>query len=319
MIRKSGRRRVLTIALAVSLACGLATLGSGHAGAEAPVPKSGDVVYTTVPEISEAGGLQRQPDSVQELAWSAAELVDLHPDVLLGSYVSEDGVVVVVAGADEGRVLAEKALGSIGGLRIEDSDWTADDLSDLGPGLIKSAGIADGTIFAWGPDPESGGMLISAGRDLTDLERAAVQEFAESHGLAIRVAVIPGMSLPRTMDSRLVDTSQYAGGARIGIGTTSNANTTDIPRRCTSGFGYHRNGEEQILTAGHCFPRNGDDDYMWILTNQWDPYEYAGNAVAATWEEGTGTVAMGDDSGYHGDLSLVNVTNAGNGSGHQIW
>ncbi len=74
-----------------------------------------------------------------------------------------------------------------------------------------------------------------------------------------------------------------------------------------------------MLTGGHCFPQTGSNDFMWIFSGTSTKEEYAGKRVYSSWSSGTGSVPVGTPSDYHGDVSLVNVSDAGNAAGSQIW
>lgn len=248
------------------------------------------------------------PGAVQADAVVAAELAE-DGDNFLGSFVSADGKVTLVAGTDEGhRVASQNARLGTGvvveqaGLTSEEAQRLGDQVRSLSPNLRK-------TIFMWGADPQSRGIFVTTLADVTEDDSVLINGFAAEHRVHIRVEVEAGAGLPTLDDTRQGDPSPFAGGARYG-----NANgggpKAKIKQRCSTGFGYHKGSKKFMLTAGHCHPRNVKLDWGWIYTGTPDSpikWDLIGRARKTTWKNGVGTVDAGADSARHGDLALIRV------------
>ena len=122
-------------------------------------------------------------------------------------------------------------------------------------------------------------------------------------------------------NSRQEDDSPYAGGFRLAM-RDSSANTASGSGWCSGGYGYNESSTKYMLNAGHCFAQGTDYSYMWNTYSGTCPCvkkTYSGHLSNSSWVAGEGSVKVGDDNNWHGDLSRVNVTTANKDSGDQIW
>lgn len=207
-------------------------------------------------------------------------------------------------------------------IEIHPPGVSIDVASDLGERLRALSPSLNAAIFMWGTDPRTGGIFASATRTIPDSDRALIEAFANSIQVPIRIEEDPGASPPVPDDDRQADTSPYAGGARYGMGTSSTSDAV-IKALCSTGFGYVIDSTEYMLTAGHCFPKDDGIDFMWIVSgpeSSLTKVEYAGHVAHSSWKTGVGSVQVGSPTtAFHGDVALVNVSDANQDAGDQIW
>lgn len=309
------QRAITAMLLAiVAVAAGVAAT----TGAEATATVS-DSPWVTYAKFSPLTPLRERPKDVQELASRATELTDAHKDKFLGTYVDPSNRVVVVPADEAGTRMAQSEF-SEGEVVVASSAISSQEAADLGDALFKAVVSLGADMVFWGGHPESGGALIVVRRDPTDEETRDLELFADEHKIPLRIEVWPGApTMTLAVNNRLVDPSPYAGGARIGLGDGPLGSGAHIHGLCTTGFGYLRNGYQAMVTAGHCFPRNSTDSYMWILTLAGGKAEYAGQRSFSSWDDGVGSLRLNADNDFHGDVALVNVSNQGNEAGDHIW
>jgi len=318
-------RRVVrgrTAAAALAATCPLVIFGAPTVTeADAASPPSAWVTYTG-PHHVESN--RTRPQAVQDLAHDAAALVEDNKSAFLGSYIDAAGKVVLVPGSTAGRTMASALASDVAAtnadLVVQPATISVD--GALAMGRLLHSLVSN--IVEWGGNPQGSGIYVGMPSEPTADERRAIEEFAETHGIAIEVEVNPHLEGVTELDSRYVDTSPYAGGARVAQATGSGSGAT-LLQGCSMGWGYKIGSTEYMLTAGHCLPRNGDDDFMWIYNGPSDAptskEQYVGRKYASTWvsTNDTGTVPSGDDNAMHGDLALVNVTASGRNAGDMAW
>jgi len=92
--------------------------------------------------------------------------------------------------------------------------------------------------------------------------------------------------------------------------------------RSSKDLRYADGSTQYELTAGHCFPQGTTHTEMWSLNGPFmseTKSEHAGNWHGrTTWLDGTGT-RLSSDGQYHGDVSLIQVTETGHEVGNMIW
>src|SRR5689334_13127200 len=63
-----------------------------------------------------------------------------------------------------------------------------------------------------------------------------------------------------------------------------------------------RDGDDYMLSAGHCHARDENEHYAWIYTGTSNPDQYAGHSSLSTWNSADGTLPTATDDLNHGDL-----------------
>jgi hypothetical protein len=150
----------------------------------------------------------------------------------------------------------------------------------IGP---QSEGIV---VRASYPDPENDRIIVETGSPAEAFLRRLGSTYSAS-SIAVRVIDDATKSWP---SSRGSDSSPFWGGALIN------------PRGCSSGFSWHYGSTQMMLTAGHCAP-TGE-------AIVWTPAANMGSVTSGTeesWNTGVGTVYMGPDTTYRGDLALIRL------------
>ncbi|MCU0264062.1 MAG: S1 family peptidase [Candidatus Nanopelagicales bacterium] len=262
------------------------------------------------------------PEETRALARRAAGLVEEDESAFLGTYINDRDQVVVVAATLTGVELAQQRFAQSGVL-VEQGATSINGTTELGLLVGQRSSTLAKILTTWGPSPETGGVFFELSQEPSQEERDILEATAAEKQIPIRVSVVP-VAEGGTLDYRHIDYSAYQGGNRI---TSTNGSTTSSTAhsRCTSAFTYTIGTAKFLLTAGHCYPRDGWFDYAWIFNGFPDPVgheQLVGTYHAATWKVYTnppGTTATGGDSGYHGDLALIRVDNWGNSIGDRIF
>jgi hypothetical protein len=130
--------------------------------------------------------------NVLEAANRAADLVEENEKDFLGSYVDNDGRVVIRARSAYGRALATRSLGGDPNVVVKDAFVNIDDARELGTELRVLTASLSTKLTTWGPWPMSGGMFVWLRTDPTDRDRAEIEKFAEQHAVPIEVSVTHG-------------------------------------------------------------------------------------------------------------------------------
>lgn len=243
----------------------------------------------------------------------ALELVDANKGAFLGVRVGNDGSLEVLSVSDAADSLAREKLDQYPSWRLVRVALSQDEVHTLGRQLFSDSGGLGSGMFSWGPDLETGGMRVSVSGQVSSDERVRFESLANRLQVHLRVFEAPVSD--RTLDEdRRSDTSPYDGGAWT-TRSTSDSPWVLAEGNCSSGFGYRKGGTEYILTAGHCVPKGSDIRHTWSGPPAAD--RYVGWRSRTTYAEGEGTVP--GDNGYHGDLALVNVGDAGRASSRRIW
>lgn len=282
-----------------------------------------------IPGVVVINGSKPPPDSsgVQDsdfqLRHDAADLVDFHKDLFAGEYVSEDGVVVIVAATEEGVAAASKMLGDRQDARIDMMSVSLTDVMDaVSAWVAASPELASHFHSAW-LNVRTRELEVVVNNDPTIRDLASLGEIVRPWGIAARLFIDPNESGFTLADSRQEEASPYAGGARYAR-VDSSASSGTTTGFCSTGFGYKIGAADYMLTAGHCFPQQTDFHYMWtakLFSTAYVKNVVAGNRQGGdtSWNDASGTVQGGLDNGWHGDLAIVNVSVFGRTSGDHIW
>lgn len=260
------------------------------------------------------------PAVTQGLIQVVTSLVDENKSEFLGSYVNDDNDVVLVPASSLGVSLATQ-LGALPGLIVESANVSISQAYDLGEQIRELSPTLAESVIMWGGYPQNRGIFLTVPSMPAEAERQSIEDFASSQSLPIYVEVVDGLTPLELADSRVVDASPYSGGARYASANGASSSAT-LKQACSMGFSYKVGSTDYVLTAGHCFPTNSDNDWMWIYSgsnSSPSKYQYAGKVCCSTFKTGTGTITNGLDSGYHGDLALVNVTAASRSASPNIW
>lgn len=259
-------------------------------------------------------------DSNSDQLIKAAELIDFNKDDFAGSYVDPEGRVIVVASTPVGEQLANKAFADDPEVAIRTAGLTINQANQAGLDLSDEVPTVGDKIYKWGIDAQADVVRIGVFRALTSEDRAAMENFADRSGLRLVVYIDEKAQRP-VENSRQEDGTPFQGGFRMTMQASSTGPQQDGPS-CTGGFGYQSGGTNWVLTAGHCFYRNGTLNYAWN-TYQGDPCcvpkNYIGYSAYSTFTKNVGTVNAGNDSAKHGDLALINVDLAGKNSSDHMW
>jgi hypothetical protein len=262
------------------------------------------------------------PKEVRDAASDAAALVDANKTDLLGSYVDKSsGEVAIVPSTDRGAEMATAQEAKSSVLRVDQrASASVADVSTLGDGLRALSPTLAKSIYEWEPAPESGGINVSARLELSDSDKALLDEFASKRNVPVRVSMNVGAELPTLDEDRSNDPSPYAGGARFGIANDWQSSAV-ILGECSTGVPYLIGTTNYMLTAGHCFERDTLNHWAWTYSgtnNAPSKQQYMGNSFWSTFHSVYGTVAMGADNDNHGDIAMINVSPA-NAAGDHIW
>lgn len=310
------RRMCGVVATVVLLASGIGALQTTPTSAD----EATSLVTYETPQYGERGS--DWSESTRSIMREVLRVADSHKDHVLGAHVRDSGQIVVVATGADGLRATQSELRQFGdAIEFEISVLSSNSAQTLGEELWRSSESLMRGIHIWGADSLTGGIFVSFLKEPTASDRELIERFAAKHEVPIRVEVDPNATSGRTLDDRRSDYQNYAAGARYftGDGPGSGAN---LVGRCSTGFGYQIGATQYVITEGHCFPRNRDNDWMWIATgSNTSPTksQYAGRMCCSTWREGVGTIKMGADNQNHGDLALVNVSAEGHGGGTKVW
>jgi hypothetical protein len=118
------------------------------------------------------------PAAPDELVQEAAQLVDWHSDDLAGSYVDDDGTLVVLAATDRGEQLAGDLLDDRPGSRVDRVSISLDQANDLLDDWAHSSPSMAAWFRGGGYDPFEQAIAVVAVRRppqqaLSDLESRA--------------------------------------------------------------------------------------------------------------------------------------------------
>lgn len=252
----------------------------------------------------------------------ASELVDFHKNDFAGAYVDEVSTVHVAATTDEGYLLAQRELASAKpSIKIDVVPLSISRASDLGLDLYRKEPSLGPKIYQWEVSPATGSLRLGLFVIPSEQDRQTLEIFAAEHRVEVDVYVDTSEGPAEKSDSRLEDDAPYAGGFRYtkADGTGPSA---DAQGWCSGGFGYKIDATHYMLTAGHCIERDTTRYQVWNTYSScgdcrkvWAGQRYNSQT---TWDNGTGTVNTADGQ-KHGDLSIVNLTVAGDNAGTQIW
>lgn len=286
---------------AVTLAVTALALGTEPSSAGAAPP---DALVTYGPP-DYAAPLNGRPAGIRSLARLAATVADEHKSDFLGSYVRDDGKVAIVPGNAAGLAIASSRFAQNPNVVIQEATVNSDRAQDLGDQLRSTSPSLETGIYMWGADPESGGIFVTFLTEPTAGDRQAIEDFAATRALPVSVEIDAGPTAGTTVEDRMTDYSAYAGGARYFTASGSGSGSS-LASRCSTGFGYGMNGTQYVLTAGHCYPIDGANDWTWIASGpNSDPtkVQLAGGLSRTSWDRGIGAVPTGADADYHGDLA----------------
>lgn len=129
---------------------------------------------------------------LRKVGGQAAELVDFNDEMFLGSYLSEDGTVVIVASSKAGEDLAGSTNFAVK-VELQRAPIALREVPELGEEVRALTPHLTKEFVEWGADPESGGIQVVVGDELTDDDREAIERFAEERNLPITVEIVPGL------------------------------------------------------------------------------------------------------------------------------
>jgi streptogrisin C len=153
-------------------------------------------------------------------------------------------------------------------------DWSADR-------RFTSADIWQTSV-----ERSTGRVVVTASRLTKELAAALVATYGTSR-VVVQQAPNPHLS---PQYGRLADASPYWGGARIKRGT----------EWCSDAFSWRVSSVAAMVTAGHCVPDGGSVTTwtsvpMGSVTSRW----------LENWDTGTGTAAVPNFTGHHGDAAII--------------
>jgi hypothetical protein len=128
-------------------------------------------------------------DAQHGLLGIASGLQEDYAHDVLGAWLRTDGKVVMVTASDKGTRVAQRAFGDDPNVEIQAGHVSQAEIGQLATQLHDQV---IPTLFEAGQSPETGGMFITLSAEPTDDQKAALETFAEEHGVTIRVEINVG-------------------------------------------------------------------------------------------------------------------------------
>ncbi|GIH03291.1 hypothetical protein Rhe02_13580 [Rhizocola hellebori] len=275
----------------------IATGATGYAAAEEPRHQSGIAL------VGPADLHPARPAEAAAEAFSAAYQLALeHPQEFGYPWLDpKTGSVSVAVTGSAGSSMARQ-LATAAPAKVRQVSRSLGQLEQIKEEVttLQDLRVPDAeAIFMAEPDGEHNRITITVDR-LSDNLMAALAKRFGTEAIGVRVQT----QRPRagTDFGRDADDWPFWGGAQIStpVGT------------CTSGFPWVSGSTSYMITAGHCVRDGG---------NVHTPIAYVGTVTATTrenWSATTGTTLFPGETGYRGDVSLVEVT-SGKTSGYSIY
>jgi len=312
-------RRLCTAATAATVAIGMTLTGTAH-GAGRPGSHGHDKIHhgklTVITALSDQVPPPVVPTELVPTASQAALLVDDYDTEFAAAwYDPSTNQVVIAASSQRGRRIAEATFSKGRDVRVVDADLSHAALMDrarriatLDPALREKARTL-------GVTAQGDGVYIEIYNQLEPDEIDDLASVVRMRDVQLEVRLVAAPVDDRRDEDRRHDDSPYAGGMGYGIGSSR------ISKLCSAAFGYTRDGDDNLVTAGHCFPKGTSQDHMFEISGSWSSPGIAGLAGvwagASTW--GSGGTVISPDGQRHGDLAMVNVQASGNGSTSRMW
>ena len=254
-------------------------------------------------------------DLVSTAALAALLVDDYDTEFAAAWYDPATNQVVIAASSRRGRRIAEQAFPNGRDVRVVDAARSHRALMDrvrrivaLDPALRKEARTL-------GVSAQGDGVYVEVYNQLTSDQIRNLASVVRVRDVQLEVRLVAEPVEDHRDDDRRHEDSPYAGGMGYGIGSTR------INKLCSAAFGYNRDGHDNLVTAGHCFPKGTSEDHMFEVAGSWSSPGIAGLAGvwagASTWGD-NGTI-ISPDGQRHGDLAMVNVEATGNTSTNRIW
>jgi len=312
-------RRLCTAAAAATAVIGMTLAGTAQ-GAGKPGSHGHDKIHhgklTVITALTEQVPPPVVPTALVSTASTAALLVDDYDTEFSAAWYDETAKqVVIAASSPRGRRIAESVFPNDPDVRVVDADLSHRALMDRVRRIATIDPALRNKARTLGVTEHGDGVYVEV---YTPLEASEVRDLASvvrMRDVQLEVRLVAQPVVNRRDEDRRHDDSPYAGGMGYGIGSSR------IVKLCSAAFGYNRDDQDNMLTAGHCYPKGTPEDHMFEISGAWASPGIAGLAGvwngASTW--GPNGTVISPDGQRHGDLALVNVEAVGNASRARHW
>lgn len=317
----TNRRRRTAFLLATSGALASVALISSP-NAEGVSSNTGPAPSVTVQQWALPSPSNRVPAQLEDEAAHAAGLVDYNEDSYAGSWYDPTSGTIQVATTTPAAKSAPAANAANGLLpsddvALKDAKFSLSEGQQILDDYFKDSPLGD-RWSSYGLSPDGKNFEISM------IGEPTAKDLASLATLPGHVVLTTGLTQKFRPTDALDDGNPFAGGGRIIIGKSGPPpeTLTDLIQ-CTTGFGFRINGDDAMLTAGHCLKRGTTRDRIWRATGSGAALSLLGQISVfndkSTMSGTTGTVPVGADNGNHGDLALYNLSNFGKSASATIW
>jgi hypothetical protein len=312
-------RRLCTAAAAATAVIGMTLAGTAH-GAGKPGSHGHHKIHhgklTVITALTEQIPPPVVPAELVATASQAALLVDDYDTEFSAAWYDDtSNQVVIAASSSRGRQLAASTFANSRDVRVVDADLSHRALMDRVRRIAAFDPALREKARTLGVNAHGDGVYVEVYDPLTADEVSTLASAVRVRDVQLEVRLVTEPVSNRRDEDRRHDDSPYAGGMGYGIGSSR------INKLCSAAYGYNRDGDDNILTAGHCFPKGTSEDHMFEIAGSWSAPSIGGLAGiwngASTW--GSDGTVVSPDGQRHGDLALVNVAAVGNSSTSRLW